>query len=172
MSPPSATILVVGDEPTVLDTVRDGLTAHGYQVLKASGGEEALQVAQTHPGAIALALVDVVMPTMGGPEVAQRLHVVRPDLKIGRTLKYCSCPASRSTSWSCAGSAPATRCSSNHSVSRDSRGRSTRSSTTARRSLVPRKRHGSLQSTRLDHLTTPRCRRKVLCSGGRCVGAR
>jgi DNA-binding response OmpR family regulator len=82
MSPPSATILVVDDELTVLDTVRDGLTAHGYQVLKASGGEEALQVAQTHPGTIALALVDVVMPTMSGPEVARRLNAARPDLKI------------------------------------------------------------------------------------------
>jgi DNA-binding response OmpR family regulator len=37
MCPAGATILVVDDEPTVLDTVRDGLTAHGYQVLKASG---------------------------------------------------------------------------------------------------------------------------------------
>jgi DNA-binding response OmpR family regulator len=82
MSPSGATILVVDDEPTVLDTVRDGLTAHGYQVLKASGGEEALQVAQGHQGPIALALVDVVMPTMSGPEVAQRLHEARPDLKI------------------------------------------------------------------------------------------
>ena len=82
MSPAGATILVVDDEPTVLDTVRDGLTAHGYQVLKASGGEEALQVVQGHQGAIALALVDVVMPGMSGPEVAQRLHEVRPDLKI------------------------------------------------------------------------------------------
>jgi two-component system, cell cycle sensor histidine kinase and response regulator CckA len=82
MSPVGATILVVDDEPTVLDTVRDGLTAHGYQVLKASGGEEALQVVQGHQGPIALALVDVVMPGMSGPEVAQRLHEARPDLKI------------------------------------------------------------------------------------------
>ena len=82
MSPPSATILVEDDELTVLDTVRDGLTAHGSQVLKATGGEEALQVAQTHPGAIPLALVDVVMPTMSGPEVARRLNAARPDLKI------------------------------------------------------------------------------------------
>ena len=82
MSPVGATILVVDDEPTVLDTVRDGLTAHGYQVLKASGGAEALQVLQGHQGPIALALVDVVMPGMSGPEVAQRLHEARPDLKI------------------------------------------------------------------------------------------
>ncbi len=82
MSPGGATVLVVDDEPSVLDTVRDGLTAHGYQVLKASGGEEALQIAQAHQGSIALALVDVVMPTMSGPEVAKRLHEARPDLKI------------------------------------------------------------------------------------------
>jgi two-component system, cell cycle sensor histidine kinase and response regulator CckA len=82
MNPGDATILVVDDEPVVLETVRDGLTAHGYQVLTAGGGAEALQIAQAHQGAIALALVDVVMPGMGGPEVAQRLHASRPDLKI------------------------------------------------------------------------------------------
>lgn len=82
MSPDGTTILVVDDEPTVLETVRDGLMAHGYQVLTAGGGEEALQVAQAHQGVIALALIDVVMPVMSGPDVAQRLHQVRPDLKI------------------------------------------------------------------------------------------
>jgi two-component system, cell cycle sensor histidine kinase and response regulator CckA len=82
MSPSGATILVVDDEPVVLETVRDGLSAHGYEVLMAGGGAEALQIAQAHQGAIALALVDVVMPGMSGPEVAQRLHASRPDLKI------------------------------------------------------------------------------------------
>jgi two-component system, cell cycle sensor histidine kinase and response regulator CckA len=82
MSPSGATILVVDDEPVVLETVRDGLTAHGFQVLTAGDGEEALQTAQAHQGAIALALVDVIMPGMSGPEVAQRLHASRPDLKI------------------------------------------------------------------------------------------
>ena len=82
MSPSGATILVVDDEPVVLDTVRDGLAAHGYEVLSATSGEEAVQVAQAHQGPIALALVDVVMPRMSGPEAAQRLHEVRPDLKV------------------------------------------------------------------------------------------
>jgi DNA-binding response OmpR family regulator len=82
MSPGGATILVVDDEPVVLDTVRDGLTAHGYQVLSAASGNEALQVSQAHQGSIALALVDVIMPGMSGPEVAQRLHAARPDLKV------------------------------------------------------------------------------------------
>ena len=82
MSPGGATILVVDDEPVVLDTVRDGLSAHGYQVLRAASGDEALQDAQAHQGSIALALVDVIMPGMSGPEVAQRLHASRPELKI------------------------------------------------------------------------------------------
>ena len=82
MSPGGATILVVDDERVVLDTVRDGLTAHGYQVLGATSGAEAIQVAQAHQGSIALALVDVVMPGMSGPETAQRLHEARPDLKV------------------------------------------------------------------------------------------
>ena len=51
-------------------------------MLRAASGEEALQVAQAHQGSIALALVDVIMPGMSGPEVAQRLHAARPDLKV------------------------------------------------------------------------------------------
>ena len=82
MSPGGATNLVVDDEPAVLETVRDGLAAHGYQVLTAGGGDEAMQVAQAHQGPIALALVDVVMPGMSGPEVVQRLHATRPELKV------------------------------------------------------------------------------------------
>lgn len=82
MSAAGATVLVVDDEPAVLDTVRDGLVAHGYQVLTAAGPDEAIQVAHAHAGTIALALIDVVMPGMSGPEVARRLHETRPDLKV------------------------------------------------------------------------------------------
>jgi DNA-binding response OmpR family regulator len=82
MSVAGATVLVVDDEPAVLDTVRDGLVAHGYQVLTAAGPDQAIQVAQAHAGTIALALIDVVMPGMSGPEVARRLHESRPDLKV------------------------------------------------------------------------------------------
>jgi two-component system, cell cycle sensor histidine kinase and response regulator CckA len=76
------TVLVVDDEPTVLNTVRDGLTAHGYRVLEALDGETALGIAGSHQGPIALLLVDVVMPGLSGPEVATRLHAMRPDTKI------------------------------------------------------------------------------------------
>ena len=82
MTPGGTTILVVDDEPAVLETVRDGLAAHGYQVLTAGRGDEAMQVAQAHQGPIALALVDVVMPGLSGPEVVQRLHASRPEFKV------------------------------------------------------------------------------------------
>jgi DNA-binding response OmpR family regulator len=82
MSSGDTTVLVVDDEPTVLNTVRDGLTAHGYRVLEALDGETALGIAGSHPGPIALLLVDVVMPGLSGPEVATRLHTMRPDTKV------------------------------------------------------------------------------------------
>ena len=82
MSDGQKIVLVVDDEPTVLSTVRDGLTAHGYRVLEALDGETALAVAESHQGPIALLLVDVVMPGLSGPEVATRLHTKRPDTKV------------------------------------------------------------------------------------------
>ena len=82
MSPGDKTVLVVDDEPAVLSTVRDGLTAHGYRVLEALDGETALGMAESHQGPIALLLVDVVMPGLSGPEVATRLHAARPDTKV------------------------------------------------------------------------------------------
>lgn len=82
MSAGDTTVLVVDDEPTVLSTVRDGLIAHGYRVLEAMDGETALGIAGSHQGPIALLLVDVVMPGLSGPEVARRLHAIRPDTKI------------------------------------------------------------------------------------------
>jgi DNA-binding response OmpR family regulator len=82
MSPGETTVLVVDDEPTVLNTVRDGLAGHGYHVLEALDGETALRIAQSHQGPIALLLVDVLMPKLSGPEVAQRLRADRPDMKV------------------------------------------------------------------------------------------
>jgi CheY-like chemotaxis protein len=111
MNPSDTTILVVDDEPVVLDTVRDGLIGHGYQVLSATGGDEALQVAQAHRGPIALAVVDVVMPAISGPEAIQRGSPRRQPRAI--------------------------RCWSSRSASTRSDARSTTSSTTAPRSRVP-----------------------------------
>ena len=76
------TVLVLDDDANVLDVVREILEAEGYGVLKALNGEEALRVAQAHPGPIALLLTDVVMPGLSGPEAAQRLRATRPDTKV------------------------------------------------------------------------------------------
>lgn len=54
----------------------------GYAVLTAADGEEAMQVATMHQGVIDLLLTDVVMPRMGGPELASRLRERTPNLPV------------------------------------------------------------------------------------------
>ena len=62
---------------------------NGYRVLEAANGEEALRLAQDHPtGMIDLLLTDVVMPQMGGTELARCLREERPDIKILLTSGY------------------------------------------------------------------------------------
>jgi CheY-like chemotaxis protein len=76
------TVLVAEDEPGVRGPVRRILVAHGFQVLEASDGEEALTVAERHEGTIDLLLTDVVMPNMGGAELARRLRSRQPHVRI------------------------------------------------------------------------------------------
>ncbi len=76
------TILVVDDEHNVVITMADILQANGYAVLTALSGEEALRAAEAHAGPIALLLCDVVMPVMGGAEVAERLRATRPETRV------------------------------------------------------------------------------------------
>ena len=77
------TILVVDDEPTVLNLCQRILNLGGYNVLPASGGEAALRtVAQNGETPIDLALLDVMMPVMNGVELANRIHKLSPATKI------------------------------------------------------------------------------------------
>jgi CheY-like chemotaxis protein len=76
------TILVAEDEDGVRSLTREVLEKYGYTVLEAANGEEALKVAERHPGPLHLLLSDVVMPRMGGPELAQALVARRPDVKV------------------------------------------------------------------------------------------
>jgi CheY-like chemotaxis protein len=78
----SETVLVVEDAEAIRSLARKVLTAQGYTVLEAGDGAEALQVAQRHTGPLHLVLTDVVMPGMGGRELAERLAPLRPELKL------------------------------------------------------------------------------------------
>jgi PAS domain S-box-containing protein len=73
------TVLVVEDQPHVRKLTCAILKEFGYQTLEASHGEEALRLAATHKGSLDLVLTDVIMSGMHGPELANRLKVIRPS---------------------------------------------------------------------------------------------
>ena len=75
-------ILLIEDEAPVRKLIRSVLTGHGYTVLEAATGEEALAVASGHAGAIHLILSDVVMPGTGGPETVEALLRSRPTSQV------------------------------------------------------------------------------------------
>ena len=78
----SETLLLVEDEESVRDLISEWLVGHGYGVLVAADGAEALALAAAHPGRIDLLIADVVMPHMGGPALAERLLPLRPEMKV------------------------------------------------------------------------------------------
>lgn len=75
-------VLLAEDEDAVRGLTRTLLEQHGYTVLAASDGAQALDVAATCDAPIDLLVTDVVMPRLGGRELAQRLGVVRPDTRV------------------------------------------------------------------------------------------
>jgi PAS domain S-box-containing protein len=77
-----ATILLVEDEPAVLNLAGRVLRARGYTVLEAHDGAEALSAQQSHEGPIDLLITDVVMPKLGGPELAEQMQRSRPELPV------------------------------------------------------------------------------------------
>jgi len=77
----SETVLVAEDEDSLRTLISDLLTQNGYNVLAASCGAEALEIAGKHHGAIHLLLSDVVMPGIGGPTLAKKLVASRPEVK-------------------------------------------------------------------------------------------
>jgi two-component system, cell cycle sensor histidine kinase and response regulator CckA len=78
----SETLLLVEDEEGVRDLIREWLSGHGYEVLTAGNGVEALEVSSGFDGRIDLLLADVVMPQMGGPALAKRLTTLRPETRV------------------------------------------------------------------------------------------
>jgi len=75
------TILVVEDEEAILHSTSALLTSLGYRVLAAARSTEAIRLAHAEPGGVRLLLADVVMPEMGGPDLARLLLTFYPGLQ-------------------------------------------------------------------------------------------
>jgi CheY-like chemotaxis protein len=82
------TILLVEDEPQVRTVARAILEAQGYRVLEGSSGEVALALSREYSADIHLLLTDVVMPGLGGRELAEQLLGGRPQLRVLYTSGY------------------------------------------------------------------------------------
>jgi two-component system CheB/CheR fusion protein len=75
-------VLLVEDEDLVRKLASRILEDRGYVVLEARDGHEGLDVCESHPGKIDLLLSDVVMPELGGRDLAERILAMRPDIKV------------------------------------------------------------------------------------------
>jgi CheY-like chemotaxis protein len=76
------TLLLAEDEDTVRQLSQRALESEGYTVLAAESGREALARLERHDGPIHLLVTDVVMPGIGGRELAERLAALRPDTPV------------------------------------------------------------------------------------------
>ncbi len=76
------TVLVVDDEIFLRELARDMLSANGYHILTAASGEEALQLYHQERAKIAIILMDLIMPGMGGKNCLLELLKIDPDVKV------------------------------------------------------------------------------------------
>jgi two-component system cell cycle sensor histidine kinase/response regulator CckA len=76
------TILLVEDQESLRDLIREALQLQGYNVLVAGDGEAAFETARRHRGRLDLLITDIVMPRLDGCELARRLGAERPGLRV------------------------------------------------------------------------------------------
>lgn len=76
------TVLIAEDDVSIRTLIGDVLGPLGYRVIAARSGAEAVQLAETSPGKIDILLTDVVMPGMGGKELARTFQGLHPDSKV------------------------------------------------------------------------------------------
>jgi CheY-like chemotaxis protein len=76
------TVLLVEDETALRTMIQEILEEAGYTVLSSASPEEAIAAAQSHPGPVHLLLSDVVMPRMGGRDLAAQVSALRPGLRV------------------------------------------------------------------------------------------
>ena len=80
--PDQFTVLIVDDEPEVLNLLGRVLRAEGCRVLAAHDGGEGLEVSREYPGVIDAAITDLSMPKIDGLELRERISVERPGIKV------------------------------------------------------------------------------------------
>lgn len=78
----SGVALVIDDQNAILSVAEDMLTARGMQVLLANSGEQGIQLFQEHQNDIAVVLLDLKMPGMGGDEVYTQLKAIAPGVRV------------------------------------------------------------------------------------------
>jgi two-component system cell cycle sensor histidine kinase/response regulator CckA len=78
----SETILLVEDDPDVCEFASLAISHFGFKVLTAQSGAEALALCETYPERIDLLVSDVIMPIMNGPDLAARVRLVRPGIRV------------------------------------------------------------------------------------------
>ena len=76
------TVLVVEDSESLREMIREVLEDQGYNVLQGSQGEEGLALSRAYKGLIHLLLTDLVMPKLGGADLAKRLVSPRPEMRV------------------------------------------------------------------------------------------
>ena len=91
----SETVLLVEDNSAVRRLAREALSRYGYRVLEAENGQEAMRIAAGHLDEIDVVVTNLVMPLMGGRELATRLRARRRGLKIIFTSGHASDPSAR-----------------------------------------------------------------------------
>jgi len=82
------TVLLVEDDDLMRQLTRQLLEEHGYEILEAKDGQDALRIATSHSGRIHLLLTDVVMRGLSGPELVSRLNGSRPEMKAAYMSGY------------------------------------------------------------------------------------
>ena len=76
------TVLIAEDEPALRSLASRILSGCGYRVLEAADGRQAIEICQTHDGPVHLLLTDMVMPGMGGQDLAACLRSLHPELRV------------------------------------------------------------------------------------------
>jgi signal transduction histidine kinase len=89
------TVLLADDEAPILKVAKRILEGAGYTVIAASDGAEAVKVAAAHKGTIDLLVTDMVMPHLGGRQVADKLRAERPGLRVLYLSGYTDTAAAR-----------------------------------------------------------------------------